>query len=227
MRVSQDAVFASGEGDNWFERNRAKLDVFDPALDLPLKLVELFNLRPQAAMEVGAANGFRLSAIHERYGSSVVAVEPSEGAIADGQSRFPNIQFVNAVANAIPLNASFDLVILNAVFHWIARASLLRSIAEIDRLLIDGGFLIIGDFAPSQATRVPYHHRLQGDVYTYKQNYAEIFVASRLYRSVAFVSSDHAKNGVLVADTKDHDRWGAWLLCKTLEGNYADARDVS
>jgi len=226
MHASQDMVFATGEGDKWFGRNRAKLDSFDPASDLPLKLVELFSLRPRATMEVGAANGFRLWAIHERYGSRVVAVERSESAIADGRSRFPKIQFVNALANAIPLSVSFDLVILNAVFHWIGRANLLRSIAEIDRLLIDGGFLIIGDFAPSRATRVPYHHRLQQDVYTYKQNYADLFLASALYQSVAFLLSDHANKGALVADTSDHDRWGVWLLRKTLEGNYVDARHV-
>jgi SAM-dependent methyltransferase len=227
MPTSQDVVFATGEGDKWFERNRAKLDSFDPASDLPLKLVELFNLRPCATMEVGASNGCRLWAIHERYGSRVVAVEPSVSAIAAGRSRYPKIEFVNALASAIPLNVLFDLVIVNAVFHWIGRANLLTSIAEIDRLVMDGGFLVIGDFAPSQATRVPYHHRLQGDVYTYKQNYAELFLASRLYHSVAFVLSDHGKNCAFVADTKDHDRWGVWLLRKTFEGNYVDAPNVA
>jgi SAM-dependent methyltransferase len=226
MRASQDVVFATGEGDKWFERNKAALDSFDPASDLPLKLVELFDIRPHATMEVGAANGRRLWAIHERYDCRVVAVEPSESAIASGRSRFPKIQFVNALANAIPLNDSFDLVILNAVFHWIGRANLLRSVAEVDRLLADGGFLIIGDFAPSRPTRVPYHHRLQQDVYTYKQNYADVFLASSLYHSVAFVLSDHAKKGALIPDTRDYDRWGVWLLRKTLEGNYVDARDV-
>lgn len=58
-----------------FERNLGALQTFNPADDMPLKLMELYELRPACALEIGAANGFRLAAIRERYGARVVAVE--------------------------------------------------------------------------------------------------------------------------------------------------------
>ena len=172
MQSSQDQIFVAFEGDKWFERNRDALERFDPESDFPLRLVELYHLRPYSVLEVGAANGYRLAAISERYGARVVAVEPSVEAIVDGETRFPDVEFVRGGASAIPLQELFDLIIVNFVFHWIDRTNLLRSVAEIDRLLVGGGFLIIGDFYPSNLTKVRYHHLSEEEVYTYKQNYA-------------------------------------------------------
>ena len=42
---------------------------------------------------------------------------------------------------------------------------MLRSVAEIDRVLPDGGFLLIGDFYPSLPQRVRYHHLPDQDVF--------------------------------------------------------------
>jgi SAM-dependent methyltransferase len=94
MPSSQDQIFAAFEGDRWFRRNKDALERFDPEADLPLKLMELYHLRPSSVLEIGAANGFRLAAISERYGARVVAVEPSVEAIVDGKARFPCVEFV-------------------------------------------------------------------------------------------------------------------------------------
>jgi hypothetical protein len=56
--------------------------------------MELYHLRPSSVLEIGAANGFRLAVISERYGARVVAVEPSVEAIVDGKARFPCVEFV-------------------------------------------------------------------------------------------------------------------------------------
>ena len=222
MQLSQDEVFATFEGDNWFERNKAGLERFDPEADFPVKLMELYRLRPRSVLEVGAANGFRLAAISERYGARVVAVEPSVEAIHDGETRFPNVEFVRGGASAIPLQELFDLIIVNFVLHWIDRANLLRSIAEVDRLLVDGGFLVIGDFYPSNLTRVPYHHLPGEKVYTYKQNYAATFLASGLYHPVCLVTGDHSSKA-LIGEVAEDDRIGVWLLRKMLQGHYVES----
>lgn len=79
----QDQIFAAFEGDRWLERNKGALERFDPEADFALKLMELYCSRPCNVLEIGAANGYRLAAISERYGASVVAVGPSVGAIHD------------------------------------------------------------------------------------------------------------------------------------------------
>jgi SAM-dependent methyltransferase len=216
---NQDNLFAASEADRYFDRNKSALREVDWSADPPLRLMELYRLQPRSALEIGAANGCRLAAIAERWGTKVTAVEPSAQAIADGQARFPEVRFLQATASAIPLQCQFDLVIVNFVLHWIARETLLRSIAEIDRLLVAGGCLILGDFAPSNRVRVRYHHRPEEEIYTYKQNYPAVFLASGLYHTVAALTSSHGSPNHL-ADVAEHERTGVWLLRKLLVEHY-------
>jgi SAM-dependent methyltransferase len=214
------------EGDRWFERNQMALNSFDAAADLPLRLIELYKLRPERVVEIGAANGFRLAAIRSRTGADVVAVEPSERAILNGKASFPFVAFIRGAASSVPLRESFDLVIVNFVFHWIDRANLLRSVAEVDRLVQDGGFLIIGDFYPANFLQVPYHHLNNADLRTYKQNYAATFIASGLYHSVCLLTGDHAGKE-LDGKAGEDERIGAWLIRKGLQGHYIESETGS
>ncbi len=220
--ADQGNVFIRSEADRYFERNKSALTSADWSLDLPLRLIDLYKLQPRSVVEVGAANGFRVATIAERFGARVVAVEPSAQAIADGKRRFPDVQFIQSLANEIPLQERFDLAIVNFVLHWVARDTLLKSVAEIDRLVVDGGFLIVGDFAATNQLRVKYHHLPNQEVYTYKQNYAAVFLASGIYHMVAAVTSGHAATFVS-ADTSEHERIGAWLLQKRLAEHYVPA----
>jgi SAM-dependent methyltransferase len=217
--VLQDRFFSDDEGDRWFERNRGALNAFDPSADLPLKIISLYGLTPERVLEIGAANGFRLAAIHRRTGAEVVAVEPSAQAVLHGKASFPFITFIRGTASAVPLRDSFDLVVVNFVFHWIDRRSLLRSVAEVDRLVSDGGYLLIGDFHPANQLQVPYHHLKTEEVFTYKQNYAATFVASGLYHPVSLLTAHHVNNE-LQARVAESERIGAWLLRKELQGHY-------
>ncbi len=219
MPSSQDKIFADSEGDRWFDRNNPRSKKFDPQADPVCRLIDLYSLKPRKVIEVGAANGVRLEAIRERYQSKVFAVDVSSKALADGKNKFPYIKFIRGVAHAIPTKEFFDLVIINFVFHWIDRSNLLRSVGEIDRVVMDGGFLVIGDFYPSNFTKVRYHHLPDGEVYTYKQNYAAIFVASGLYSHVSLLTGDHS-SGSFEAEVSDDGRRGTWLLHKTLGEQY-------
>jgi SAM-dependent methyltransferase len=222
MRPNQDEIFSTLEGDKWFERNKAALEQFDPEADFPLRLMQLYHLHSHRVLEIGAANGFRLAAIAERYGARVVAIEPSLEAIQDGKARYPCVEFVQSAACTIPLQELFDLIIVNFVFHWIDRVNLLRSVAEIDRLLVDGGFLIIGDFYPSNLMRVRYHHLPEEEVYTYKQNYAATFMASGLYHPVGLITGNHSSRS-LVRESAEAERIGVWLLRKMLNEHYIES----
>ena len=220
----QDSIFANSEGNRWFARNQCALQAFDPADDMPLKLLDFYKLRPQNALEIGAANGFRLAELQRRCGARVVAVELSRDAVEDGKARFPLVTFVQAAASAVPLQEVFDLVIINFVLHWIDRGNLLRTVAEIDRLVADGGFLIIGDFYPSNRAQVPYHHLPVGMVQTYKQDYSGVFLSSGLYHPVCLMTAhlDHAAK-TMDAEVVEEERIGTWLLRKQLHQHYVKA----
>jgi trans-aconitate methyltransferase len=215
----QDEVFSRSEGDSWFGRNRDALQACDPDVDLPLRLLQLYGLRPLSVLEVGAANGARLAAIHRMTGARTLAVEPSAQAIQDGHANFPFVTFVRGTVDAVPLHESYDLVIVNFVFHWVDRLTLFRSVAEVDRLVCDGGFLIVGDFQPANRLRVPYHHLQDGGIYTYKQDYAEQFRSSGLYHPVGMLTAHHATKQ-LDPNVAENERIGAWLLRKDLRSHY-------
>jgi len=222
MQPNQAEIFAGSECDRWFAHNRSALEKIDLQSDFPLKVMELYRLRPRRALEIGASNGFRMAALAERYGCESVAVELSAEAVHDGKAKFPDVKFVCAPAHEIPLSDTFDLVIVNGVYCVVDRTQLLRCVAEADRLLADGGYLLFGDFLPANLLRVRYHHLTDQQVYTYKQDYASIFVASGLYHPVCLLTADfHSRD--LEADAPENDRFCVWLLRKMLHDHYAES----
>lgn len=214
--MQQDARFSLTEGDAYFRRNRPHMTAPAGEQDTCLRLLDIYGLRPQRVLEIGASNGYRLAALAERYDCRAVAVEPSVAAIEDGQARYSAVEFHHGTAAAVPLVGEFDLVIVNFVLHWVDRRNLLRSVAEVDRCLEDGGFLLLGDFAPVGFSRTPYHH--DPGLFTFKQDYAALFRASGLYHPVAMLGGGHG--GGLDATAGEQDRVATWLLRKSLESHY-------
>lgn len=208
--ATQDEIFTASEADQWFERNKHVLDKLSEQ-DVPLRLVELYKLEPASVLEVGAANGYRVAEIARRTGAKGVAIEPSSKAIEDGRARFPHVEFHQAQARDLPIAATFELVIVHFVLHWIDRKNLLRCIAEIDRVVADGGYLVIGDFHPWHPARNKYHHLPDAEVMTYKQDYAQIFVATELYQPVGMLTSYGFELDAAAADDR---RAGVTLLRK-------------
>lgn len=212
----QDDIFAAGEADNWFRRNRDHLGVHgDPLTDL----VVAAGLQPRSVIEVGAANGYRVAALRERFGCRAVAVDLSEEAVADGRARHPEVEFHVGRIDAVPVADAFDLVVVSFVLHWVDRHVLLRAVAEVDRLVADGGHLALADFLPDANVRVRYGHLPDDDVWTYKQDYPALFVASGLYRIVGSVAGAHG-GPVPADDVPSNERVGMALLRKDAVGNY-------
>jgi ubiquinone/menaquinone biosynthesis C-methylase UbiE len=190
--MSQDNVFLKSEGDNWFKRNANSL-VGTHDKDFVIDLIQLYNIVPKNVLEIGASNGWRLNEINGIYGCNCVAVEPSELAINAGKEKYPIIEFHRAVANELPFDKDqkFDLVIINFVFHWIGREQLFKSVSEIDRVLSDGGFLVIGDFMPDSPNKVNYYHIKDQQIWTYKQDYARLFTCSNVYKLIGSITGHH------------------------------------
>jgi len=209
---TQDEIFTASEADQWFERNKHVLQRLDDG-DIPLRLAELYKLAPRSVLEIGAANGYRVAEIARRTGARAVAIEPSPRAIEDGRTRFPNVEFHQGQARELPVEGTFDLVIVHFVLHWIDRRNLLRCVAEIDRVVADGGCLLIGDFHPWHPARNKYHHLPDADVMTYKQDYSQIFVATEQYQPVGMLTGYGFQLDAAVPDDR---RAGVTLLRKRL-----------
>lgn len=194
----QDEIFKESEGDNFYCR-RLEKGVSDKERfknDLVLNLIEKNKLSPKKVAEVGACNGYRLALISRKYEAECVAFEPSRQAIKDGAEKFPEVKFHQNVASDLESSDGyFDLVIVYFVLCWIDRKTLFRSLAEIDRILCNGGYLILGDFLVTQPQRRRYHYLEKEKVWTYKQDYWKIFSESIIYSLIEIKSIEDAKVG--------------------------------
>jgi len=227
----QDSAFWESEGDNYHRRNRGRLLEKQRELsDVPLRMLDLYgDFKPKRVLEIGCANGWRLGALQRRYGCECVGLDPSEEALADGSKLFPNVRFMRGIAADLPLkNETFDLVIVYFVMHWISRDKLLRSAAEIDRMVGDRGFLLLGDHLPSWPTKTRYHHLPNEQFFTYKQDYAELFLQSNLYSRITRVTFDFDRNNVdYKIEIPDPARATADLLRKSALGHFVEAPVLS
>ncbi len=219
MATIQDEVFFEREGDRWYQRNREALDCGGD--DWPLRMVSMLGdlSEVHAVAELGCCNGYRLNELRSRipWASRWAGVDASAEAIAEGASRYEGLELVQGLLSAIPLEGEFDLVVVNFVLHWIDRRTHVRSLAEIDRLVADGGWLVLGDFAPDYPQRRAYHHLPEAEVYTYKQDYASVFEALGTYRQVARVTYDHDDRSAPIVPVGGDKRAFCSALRKSLQ----------
>lgn len=176
------------EGDNWYTRNKEHLG---SGFDIPLFLLDLYSIKPEKVLEIGAADGYRLAKIHEQYNAEATAIEPSEKAVKDGRADYPAVKFIRSTCEDCDLEEKFDLVIVNFVFHWVYRERLYKCVYRIDNMLKDGGCLIIGDFGPEYFFKRKYHHLDNADFYTWKMLYSELFTKSGKYLELARLRFNH------------------------------------
>ena len=217
MADPQATAFTAGEGDRYFERNAHLPDSYDPRADHVVRLLDSGGLTPASVIELGAATGHRVAALVERWGCRGVAVDPSAAATREGQRRFAEVEFVVGTLDAPSVSGAFDVVIVNFVFHWVGRSVLLSSVAAVDLLVADGGHLVIGDFLPAGFARTEYEHRL--GLWTYKQDYADVFCSSGLYGRVASLAGRYG-GAMPCGDAAPMDRASYTLLHKSLDGYY-------
>jgi SAM-dependent methyltransferase len=221
MADDQGAIFFEGEGDRWFMRNAEALARAERvAEDVPLRmLAALPQFAPRRVLEVGCSNGWRLAALRERYGCAVVGVEPSALAIESGRRMYGDgLDLRRGLARALPVasDETFDVVIVSFVFHWISRDALDASIAEIDRVLAPGGYLVLHDFLPDAPVRRPYHHLEEGRVFTFKEDVAAPFLGTGRYRLVSRELGEHgAAGGGSGASVSSENRTSCDVLVKS------------
>lgn len=188
MKEFKNNIWFRKEGDNWFKRNKEYLG---KKQDIVSSVLELYKIKPKKIVEIGCSNGYRLANLHKKYGAEVTGIEPSREAIEYGKSKWPFIKFKRAMCESFVLRKKVDLVIINFVFHWIMRENLMQSTARIDEIVKDNGFLVIGDFGTENFIKRDYHHLPGENVFTYKQEYQDIFLSTGLYKEIAKIRFDH------------------------------------
>ena len=181
---NQDEVFLDKEADDFFNRN---IYDFDNLPDAKKELIDNFSSilntkKINNILEIGCHIGDLLNYCVEKFNAQKgYGIDPSIHAVNEGNRRFnKNCNLVRGVAaqdavfNNIP---KCDLAVVNDVFCWVSRGSILRSIANIDEHISENGYLIIRDFRPNQFIRNKNKHVKDHDVYCHKiiGSHVEIF----------------------------------------------------
>ena len=189
--MKQRDRFLHGEADAFHVRNRVSAAARREraAGDTVLAALDDLELGAKSVLEIGAGDGWRLSAMREREPAArYVGVEPSALALSAADA---DTSGVRATADALPLaDASFDLVIFGFCLYLVDRSDLFRIAAEADRVLCDGGTMIVYDFYSASPHRRRYAHA--DGCFSYKMDYAQMFAWNPAYRTILERRAWHA-----------------------------------
>jgi SAM-dependent methyltransferase len=224
--MKQEHFFLEQEANNWFQRNRSKIEStdYEEQFDWICYYIELFNNKNQikTIAELGCSNGWRLNRLSSNSGKYFVGIDASLDAIQSGQERYPHLKLYHGILSQLPIEEEFDLVIVAGVLNCVDRNTLVKSIAEIDRVTKDGGILIIGDFLPVFNQRRHNHHCSQEAIYTYKQDYAKIFEAFGTYRELMKTVTNFGQQGIPIDLFDSSSSFGFTVLQKSLHDFYPE-----
>ena len=183
---------------------------------------QLRNYNIDNILEIGCHIGDLLNYSVDLFNANKgYGIEPSSKAVLEGNKRFPKCNLVNSIAfddsafNEIP---KCDLAIVNDVFCWVSRETILKTIANIDLHLKEEGHIIIRDFYPNSNIRNKNKHVVDQDVYCHKikGSHVELFLNTGNYQLIS--SSVFTDNNFSLSKTKEfsllENRWIDVLLQK-------------
>jgi SAM-dependent methyltransferase len=212
--MTEETVFLKSEADAWYRRNATHLTPRELREDIVVKLLRRHKVKPKRVLEIGSSNGWRLELLRQGAPKATyVGIEPSRTAVREGKKVFPKIRLVRGLASALPVKGVFDAVLAPFVLHWVSRAKLLASIAEIDRVVAEGGYLVVSDFLPRTPSKNGYKHLKKG-VSTWKMDYGALFEASGNYQLIERRVINYDTKKPANASTPDNIRAAATLYQK-------------
>jgi SAM-dependent methyltransferase len=195
----------ASEGDAYFGRNDACDTSRDDVFEALNSIHDGVNLRD--LLEIGCMDGRRLARAADVFGCQATGIEASEKAVQAGRERYPHISVSQGVApealESIVGDKEFDVVIVGFFLYLLPRPLLFRTIASVDALLRDGGFLIVSDFLSIMPVRRDYAHNSQ--LATYKSDYAQAWTWNPQYVLISRSSRSHDSGAASFVD--DERNW--------------------
>lgn len=180
----KDSILWSEESDNYTHRAKANFkDVYQEydlfAVNKCSSILNSLQLKPSKVLDLGCAYGgfiYHLSKIFT--GSQFFGIDPGEESIKLAQENVGahNVKFQQGHAHTLPYaDNTFDLIILNMVLQWVPRNYLIRTLAEIDRVLATNGIVFVQEFLPNTSKYSASSH--DQNIFIFKDDYSKFFTA--------------------------------------------------
>jgi SAM-dependent methyltransferase len=217
-RLLQRDVFAASEGNSFFSRNESEIAKPNFPRDIAVQRIShhLGAAGKCRVLEVGCASGANLNALNSVKVIEGFGIEPSSDAIRAGEQAFPDLKLKIGTADLLPFDDAFmDVIWFGFCLYLVDRVFLHRAVAEADRVLKDGGLIVIHDFDPGTPCVRPYRH--YPGVNSYKMDYSAFFLCDPAYCLVEKLSFTHA-DAIWSGDA--HQRLGLWLCRKNAKLGY-------
>ncbi|MBT7623275.1 MAG: class I SAM-dependent methyltransferase [Flavobacteriaceae bacterium] len=212
MTEKQKNTFLNQEGDQWFKRNKP---FFSKNSHSIAECILPFINDENKILEVGSSDGTKLNYISQKlsnFSLDLYGVDPSKEAIKSGNSEFPELKLSIGTSDHLEFtNNFFDLIIIGSCFYLIDRELIYKTISEIDRLLKEGGYLVITDFDTPYPVKLKYGH--SNGMFSYKNDYSNFFLGGCHYDLIQKIPHGNSKNNF---DSHINDRTSTSILYKEL-----------
>ena len=188
--MKQKEIFINKEGDRWYKRNvnRNSRNFKDINSFIPLIKDK------DKILEIGTSDGIKLDYLSRKIPSlnlSLFGIDPSHESINAGSQKYPNLNLKQGTSDQIEFNNQyFNVVILGFCLYLVDRELLFKTISEVDRILKQGGYLVITDFETPFPIKRKYEH-LEG-CFSYKNNYPNFFLGGGHYSLVNKIHTSHS-----------------------------------
>lgn len=217
--MDSKSIFLQGEGNAYFERNFQKDGISRGTVLLSefLKKSNYFQLGGVNILEIGCCDGRNLIYLTQNFKIQSFGVDPSENAIRYGQDMIhsngiANVELLQGTSDDLPFEAnSMDFVMLGFCMYVVDRQYLLKTAAEVDRVLKRGGFLLIEDFDVPNPVKRTYIHST--NIYTYKHDYSSLFLGDPSYSLIEKRCYSHSSDAF---DPKVQERVSTCILYKEM-----------
>jgi len=177
--MDQKFAFLAGEGDHYFDRNAHKSVELEQ--NYALTALKTLGVSPRSVLEIGCSDGARLDQIRQTYAAECCGIDPSTKAIAYGRTKFPQLHLDEGTADGLEFSdGQFDVVLFGFCLYLCDLKDHFRIAFQADRVLKDGGLLIIYDFNTPLPYSNAYSH-LTG-IRSYKMDWSSMFTWSPSYR---------------------------------------------
>ena len=225
--TDQDIFYSKFESDFFFDRwekKNKKFNIIRPQSRETLKVlsnnIKLNNLN---VLEVGCFIADKLNYLKENYNCKIYGLEPSLKACKYSKKNYKiNIEnstlFYSSLNNFNTNKGKFDLIILDDVLNWMSRQYIIHTLALIDHLISNTGYIFIKDYFPNFSYSNKNHHWPNEDIrsYKYQNGYSSLFTNIGTY-SIVYSRIKNKKEWLLKSNIKlDHNKSEETILKKNL-----------